>query len=234
MANNDFGNIETPDNYEQKTICCFVVDVSGSMYGEPIKELNQGLKLFHDEILNDSMQAKRLEVAVVEFSSEVKTVVEASLPHKFSMPTLTTKGSTRMVDGVREAITLVTERKDYYKKSGQPYLRPWIILITDGAPDGDQDVDGLEREIEAGTKGKNFVFLPIAVSGADMVVLNKISGYKSGENGQWVKMPALGLKGLKFSEFFRWLSASMSVISASSPGDQINLPDPSEWQTFTI
>ena len=37
---------ESPKNYEPKTICCFVIDTSGSMAGKPIEELNKGLKEF--------------------------------------------------------------------------------------------------------------------------------------------------------------------------------------------
>jgi len=48
-------------------------------------------------------------------------------------------------------------------------------------------------------------------------------------------MPAAKLSGLKFSEFFRWLSASMTAITKSSEGNKINLPKPSDWMAgFTI
>ncbi len=228
MAYNDF-SAESPENYEQKSICCFVVDVSGSMSGSPINELNKGLQEFHSEITNDSMTANRLEIAVVEFSDIVDTIVPPSLVENFSMPNLTTKGTTKMVDGVREAISLVQSRKDWYKQTGQPYLRPWIILITDGAPDGDQDVNGLASEIENGTKNKKYVFLPIGVQGADMKVLNQIAGYNQDSNKNWNQMSAMKLQGLKFADFFKWVSASMSIVAGSKDGDKVNLPDPSDW-----
>ena len=228
MAFNDF-SAESPENYEQKSICCFVVDVSGSMGGSPINELNKGLQEFHNEIAKDSMTANRLEIAVVEFSDYVDTIVQPSLVDSFSMPALSVKGTTKMVDGVREGISLVQSRKDWYKQTGQPYLRPWIILITDGAPDGDQDINGLASDIEHGTKNKNYVFLSIGVQGADMTVLNKISGYNQDSNKNWKQMPAMKLQGLKFADFFAWVSASMSIVAGSKDGDKVNLPDPSEW-----
>lgn len=234
MAFNDF-SAESPENYEQKSICCFVVDVSGSMSGSPINELNKGLQEFHTEITKDSMTANRLEIAVVEFSDYVDTIVQPALVDSFSMPNLTVKGTTKMVDGVREAIGLVESRKDWYKQTGQPYLRPWIILITDGAPDGDQDVGGLASEIENGTKNKKYVFLPIGVQGADMNVLNQIAGYNQDSNKNWKQMQAMKLQGLKFADFFKWVSASMSIVAGSKDGDKVNLPDPSDWMDgFTI
>ena len=140
-----------------------------------------------------------------------------------------------MVEGVREGISLVQARKDWYKQTGQPYLRPWIILITDGAPDDDQDVVGLAAEIENGTKNKNYVFISIGVEEADMDVLNSIAGYQQASNQSWDKMQAMKLQGLKFADFFKWVSASMSIVANSQDGDKVNFPDPNDWmQGFSI
>jgi len=234
MAHNDF-SAESPENFEQKSICCFVVDVSGSMGGSPIDELNKGLQEFHYEISKDSTTANRLEIAVVEFGSNVDTVAEPSLVENLTMPNLTTKGSTKLVDGVIEAIDLVESRKAWYKQTGQPYLRPWVILITDGAPDPDQDVNGLASRIENDTKDKRYVFLPIGVQGADMNILNTIAGYNQDNDRNWKKMQAMKLQGLKFADFFKWVSASMSIVAGSKDGDKVDLPDPSSWMGgFTI
>ncbi|MFA0960244.1 VWA domain-containing protein [Roseivirga sp. BDSF3-8] len=229
MAQTDFFSAESPENYEQKSICCFVVDVSGSMGGTPINQLNIGLQEFHQEILNDSTTSNRLEIAIVEFSSSVETVVPPSLVDSFSMPTLNVKGSTKLVDGVNAAIDLVESRKKWYKDTGQPYLRPWIILITDGAPDSGQDINGLASRIEISTKSKNFLFLPIGVEGADMNVLNTLAGYTSDGSGGWKKTSAMKLQGLKFSDFFKWVSASMSIVAGSQEGDKVTIPSTGDW-----
>lgn len=234
MAFNDF-SAEGPQNFEQKTICCFVVDVSGSMEGNPIKELNHGLQDFHKEIIDDVATAARLEVAIVEFCDTVTTIQTPSLLENFTMPVLTTRGTTALVDGVREGINLVRARKAWYKQTGQKYLRPWIVLITDGAPDKGQDVDGLAVEIENGTKGKDYMFFPIGVQGADMKILEKISGYVQDGNKNWVKQPPAMLQGLKFGEFFKWLSASMGMVAGANAGDTLQLPNTATWQGgFTI
>ncbi len=225
MGENDF-SAESPQNFEQKSICCFVVDVSYSMVNDPIAQLNQGLQEFHRDIANNPMTANRLEVAVVEFSDTIQTIVQPGLADSFTMPTLSTKGSTKLVEGVREAIRLVDSRKSWYKQTGQPYLRPWIILITDGEPDSDQDVNGLANEIRSGVSGKRYVFLSIGVQGANMNVLTQISSPDT---------PPMPLHGLKFSEFFKWVSASMSVVASSKDGDKVDLPSPAAWmQGFKI
>lgn len=219
MANHSF-TTESPENYQQKCCCALVLDVSGSMSGAPIMELNNGLQDFYQDIQTDSTTADRLEVAVIEFSDSIKTLIAPSLVSNFSMPTLTTKGSTKLVDGVREGINVVRSRKAWYKQTGQPYYRPWIILITDGGPDGGQDVPGLANEIRDGVSKKEFFFFAIGVQGADMNMLATISD---------PSMPPAQLQGLKFSNFFKWLSASMTTVTNSKDGDKVNLPNPANW-----
>ena len=227
MGFKDF-SAESPENYDQKSICCFVVDVSSSMSGAAIAELNRGLQEFHHQISDDYQTANKLEVAVVQFGSNVDTIVSPALPYNFEMPHLKAHGSTKLVDGVRKAMKLVEGRKDWYKMTGQPYLRPWIILITDGEPDQGQDINGLSMEIEEGTKNKKFVFLPIGVQGANMGILEKIAGYNK-KGSDWQKMMPMKLRGLKFAEFFEWVSASMSVVANSTEEESVNLPDIGNW-----
>jgi len=216
----------SPENYQQKCCCALVLDVSGSMEGAAIKELNDGLQEFYQDIQTDSTTADRLEVAIIEFCDTVTTLVDPSLAADFTMPILTTKGTTKLVDGVREGINIVQARKVWYKQTGQLYYRPWIILITDGAPDHGQDVNSLATEIKDGVSKKDFNFFAIGVQGADMTMLGNISDQS---------MPPAQLKGLQFSQFFKWLSASMGTITNSKDGDKTNLPNPAGWMNgFTV
>jgi uncharacterized protein YegL len=217
---------ESPKNFEAKTICCFVLDTSSSMGGEPIKELNKGLKEFQHDIQEDETTAQRLEVAIIAFNSDVNTVQKPALVADFTMPNLTVTGTTKMVDAVREAMALIETRKQWYKQTGQQYLRPWIILITDGEPDAGQDIHGLAQEISERVNNKTFVFFAVGVQGANMNVLQTISAKPFN--------PCL-LQGLKFSEFFEWLSNSMETVSKSAEDSLVSLPSPTGWmEGFTV
>jgi len=201
-------------------LCVLVLDVSGSMEGKPIKQLNQGIQSFYQDIIRNSTTANRLEVCLIEFSSDVNVLIEPSLAENFTMPTLVTKGSTALVDGVRKAISKVEERKNWYKQTKQRYYRPWIILMTDGAPDSNQDVNGLAQEIKQGVANKAFFFFAVGVQGARMDVLQQISSPDM--------QPAM-LEGLKFSDFFKWLSASMTTVTSSRDGDIVSMANPASW-----
>ena len=225
MANNDF-SAEAAENYEQKCLCVLVLDVSGSMRGTPIEELNKGLKDFYEEISSDVTTSQRLEISIITFSNIVITLQEPALVENFTMPTLSASGSTEMVNAINYAIDMVDARKKWYKETNQNYYRPWIILMTDGEPDDDQDVAGLAQRIQNDTRDKRYAFLPIGVEGANMTVLDQIKG----------NIPAMKLQGTTFSSFFKWLSASMGTIVTSEEGKKVDLTEGADdWMSaFTI
>ena len=210
---------QSPINYEQKCLCVLVVDISGSMSGTPINELNRGLQEFKREILEDFVASQRLEVGIVTFNSSVTCIQEPANIEQISMPVLHASGSTKMVDGIRKAINLVDERKKWYVATGQNYFRPMIVLITDGEPDEDQDIMGLSTEISYRLEAKNFIFYSLGVSGYNHEKLKQICS----------KPEPLPLDGNKFSEFFKWLSNSIGIIAKSVEGETLRLPSPSEW-----
>jgi len=113
-------------------------------------------------------------------------------------------------------IDLIRKRKEEYRANGISFYRPWIFLITDGSPTDEwQRAAAMVRE---GESSKSFAFFAVGVQNADMSVLGQIS----------VRQP-LRLQGLKFREFFQWLSNSMKSASRSNPGDRILLSPPSGW-----
>ena len=224
MAKNDFTG-ESAENYEQKCLCVLVLDVSGSMRGNPIAELNQGLKDFYQEISNDETTKQRLEIALIEFNSAVKNTLSPALVDNFTMPELEANGSTAMVDAVNAAIDLVADRKAWYKETNQNYYRPWIILMTDGEPDSDQDINALAQRIQNDTAQKRYAFMPIGVEGANMKILDQING----------NFPPMKLQGTKFCAFFKWLSTSMGTVVTAEEGQKVDLTEGMDiWGVFEI
>jgi uncharacterized protein YegL len=190
------------DNPENRCPCVLVLDTSGSMQGQPIEELNEGLAQFKRELLTDEMATKRVEVAVIGFGP-VQVLASFATPDAFTPPTLVAEGDTPMGAAIQHAIALVEQRKQEYKQYGIAYYRPWIFLITDGEPT-DQYSDAIQA-LRDGLRRKNFEFFAVGVKGANMNVLKQMSGER----------PPLTLKGLQFREMFRWLSNSLGAKSRS-------------------
>ena len=63
-------------NFGEKHIACvLLVDVSGSMSGDAIRELNEGLRVFGEALQSDSKAYGCADVCVVSFGSTVQQVV---------------------------------------------------------------------------------------------------------------------------------------------------------------
>lgn len=203
------------DNPEPRCPCILILDVSGSMSGKPIAELNDGLTTFKDELAADSLAMKRVEVAIVTFGP-VNVECPFTGAATFQPPQLRSQGDTPMGAAIERALDMVRDRKNDYRANGISYYRPWVFLITDGGPTDAWQVAA--DAVRAGEDSKAFAFFAIGVKGANMDTLRQIS----------VREP-LSLDGLKFRELFSWLSSSLRSVSQSTPGADVALTPPTGW-----
>lgn len=211
--------VEFAENPEPRCPCVLLLDTSGSMQGDAIEALNQGLLSLKDELVKNSIAARRVEIGIVTFDSYVNVVQDFVTADQFNPPILTAQGLTSMGAGIHKALDMVQERKSLYRAHGIAYYRPWVFMITDGEPQGELDhlVEQAAIRLQGDEASKRVAFFSVGVENANMMRLNQIA----------VRTP-LKLKGLNFIEMFVWLSASMSAVSHSQIDEQIALP-PIGW-----
>lgn len=181
-----------------------------------IDELQKGVEQFYEAIRQDEMAVYSAEICIVTFNSKASCVLDfANIERQEVIPELRENGDTALGEGVNLALDLLEKRKREYQDKGVDYYQPWLVLMTDGMPNGavSELSRAISRTIEMVKESKLTVF-PIGIGQeADINTLNQFSP----------KRPALKLQGLKFQEFFAWLSQSVSKTSQSTPGETVSL-----------
>ena len=206
-----FAAAEFAENPEPRCPCVLLLDTSASMQGDSISQLNNGLQAFREELFNDSLSMKRVEISVVTFGP-VRVMHDFKTADQFRPPVLEASGNTPLGSAVEKGLILLKDRKQILRQNGIKLFRPWIFLITDGEPT--DKWNHLPQIIRNGEENKSFSFFSLGVKDANFGVLQQLS----------VREP-LKLEGVKFREFFLWLSASLKNVSRSNPGDKVSIPD---------
>ena len=198
-----------------------VLDTSGSMSGDKIRQLNEGVKFFVNDVSSDDLARKRVDLAVVSFGGDVELKHDFSGVEDFEASKLNADGGTPMGEAILKAIDMVANRKAAYRDKGTDYFRPWIFLVTDGEPtdmkEGDELWGRATSAIKEGERQREFLFFTVAVEPADIDTLRKIAP---------PERPPLQLRPGRFKEMFLWLSKSQQRVSASRVGEQVPLDDP--------
>jgi uncharacterized protein YegL len=203
-----------PTNPDPRCACVLVLDTSGSMHGEKINQLNQGLIAFRDALVTDSVAQSRVEIAIVTFGPAQLTQ-DFVTAGNFNPPTLVASGDTPLGAALQQSLDMLQIRKQLYKTNGTPYYRPWVFLITDGAPTDGTAWQAAATRIKDEEAKKGVAFFAVGVDGADMDVLKQLSAREP-----------MTLHGMEFREMFVWLSSSLQKVSQSQPGTQVPLTQP--------
>jgi len=207
---------ELVDNPTTRVPVCLCLDTSGSMDGDPIDELNKGVSMFYSAIRDDDIAKYAADICIATFGSGgARLDQDFAGVEDLQAPYFSAGGMTPMGEAVNIALDALERRKEEFKNSGVDYFQPWLVLMTDGEPNGNalELERAIQRTAEA-VKNKKLTVFPIGIgSDADLNVLKKFSPGRT----------PLKLKGLNFKQFFEWLSQSVSRTSQSSPGETIKL-----------
>jgi len=211
--------VEFADNANERTPCVLVLDCSGSMRDEPIKQLNSGLKALEKELKDDIDASSRVQLLIIKASGEDEVTIESDWVDamNFSAPMMEAGGLTPLGKAMETALQKIEEQKCLYDSCGITSKRPWIFLISDGEPTdyGWEDAAEICRYAQ---KNKKVVIHAIGTQGANLDKLAKFS-----------LLPPKRLTGLRFTEFFLWLSRSVSCISKAAPNANNYLDDITDW-----
>lgn len=193
-----------------------VLDCSGSMSGEPIEAVRQGMRTLLGELKGDPQALETVYLSVITFDSTARQVVPLTEVMLVKEPKLQATGTTAL----GAALGLLSEqiekevRKTTAEQKGD--WRPLIFLMTDGEP-----TDAWERQADAIKTARPGNFIACAAgAGANEAVLKRVTEIV-------VRMNDLEPDTL--SQFFKWVSASVTTTSqnvAAKSDSPVNLPPP--------
>lgn len=230
MINDDSATEMFPEAFDvsnpaPRVAIALCLDTSGSMEGAPIAALNNGFAAFLHEVRNDEAASMSAEVMVITFDDEARVV------HDFAPVTdypecpaaFGASGSTATGPALKLAERKLKERCALYRRQGVAHYAPFLVLMTDGDPVPNRGWKSPAIRLQQLAKSGKLNYLCIGVG--DQVnwdTMDEIAGLEPG---------AQKLQGLKFGEFFKWLSQSLSAVSSAGVENEnsVRFAPPTSW-----
>lgn len=174
-----------------------LLDTSGSMYGEPIEAVKNGVQVLVSTLRQDPYALETAYLSIITFDSDAKQVTPLTELAAFQQPNIQASGCTAL----GEALSLLAQKADQevakttLEKKGD--WKPLVFIMTDGEP-----TDDLNKGLEEFKKRKwGMVVACAAGNGANTDTLKKITECV-------VSLDTADSATIK--AFFKWVSASVS------------------------
>ncbi len=177
-----------------------VLDISGSMAGEPIEALKNGIQVLTSTLRQDPYALETVFVSVITFSTEAEQIIPLTDLISFQPPDIKAHGVTSMGAALKLLARKIKEEvmKTTPEKKGD--WKPLIFIMTDGGPTDDWQTGLAElKQIKTG-----MIISCAAGNGARIDVLKQISE-------SVVELKTADTETIK--HFFQWISASISTTS---------------------
>ena len=199
-----------------------LLDTSGSMTGEPIEAVKNGVQMMIHSLRQNPQAIETAFVSIITFDSDAKQLIPLTDLASFQMVDLKAAGTTALgaalsllADKLENEVTKTTlEQKGDWK--------PIVFIMTDGVPTDDWQA-GFQK-LKAVKKG--LIVGCAAGNNADDKVLKEISD-------QVVRLSNTDADSI--GKFFQWVSASIATTSTKVEETGIDLtkkdqlpPPPSE------
>lgn len=193
----------------------FLIDVSESMVGEPIEQVQDGIATIIKELKTDPYALETVWISIIGFAGKSKVITPLQDVITFYPPKIPIGSGTSLSKGLEELMNSIDKDivKTTYERKGD--WKPIIFLFTDGIP-----TDNTDKAIErwnANYKGKcNLVVISIG-DNTNYNLLGKLSDQVLLFNNTDAN---------SYKEFFKWVTASIKATSENinnTNTDGINL-----------
>lgn len=194
---------------------CICVDASYSMRKDSrIKQVNQGIRRFIQEIEADPYAVDSIELCIISFGADSARILHSFAPvTKIDFQDIIASGQTPMGQAVTFALDELQSRKNAYDNYGITTYKPWLILLSDG-----ESSDDIRHAKKRALQLQQENLLKVLCIGLGSESNNLADFHPDGR--------VIQLKDFALDHFFAWLSKSMSMQSKESPNFDIDIPNP--------
>lgn len=204
----------------------FLIDTSGSMYGEPIQALNNALSGMINTLRADAQALDSLWISMITFDREVKEIVSLTELASFQLPEITCPQSGPTHTGQALDVLYNKVQSDVIKGNSNQKgdWKPLLFLFTDGKPSDLQ----FYREMVPKIKSLNFGAIVGCAAGhsANDALLKELTP-------DVVHLDTADSSTLK--QFFKWVSETIEQGNKSQgTGESVALPPPPSEITMVI
>ena len=221
-------DLEFADNPEPRCPVLIIADCSGSMSGRPVDAMNQGVDDLYQAIIDDEIARNRVEVALLSFNTETRVERDFSTVSERTRTTMRAGGGTNMHVAIQQGCDILEARKEQYRLGGVPYFRPIMVIFSDGLPTSPRsEMEQANQRLVDMESGSQLTIFKVGINAAAVQAMLRVLPNPNS------RFQPQQLDNLRFSDFFVWLSRSVSAISRSTPGDVVNLP-PTDWTTINV
>lgn len=177
-----------------------LLDTSGSMLGEPIEAVKNGVQIMINALRQDPQALETAFLSVITFESSARQIIPLTDLSSFQMIDIKATGSTSLGDALQLVSSCIDNEVTKTTAQAKGDWKPLVFIMTDGSPTDDWQA-GLN---EFKKRKVAFTVACAAGSGANTTVLKQIT-----ENV--VSLDTADSKSI--SKFFSWVTASIGVSS---------------------
>lgn len=196
-----------------------VLDTSGSMYGEPIEAVKNGVQTLISTLRSDPYALETAFISIITFNTNAQQVTPLTELASFQQPTIDAGGCTALGGALELLAQKIDAEVTKTTAEQKGDWKPLVFLMTDGEP-----TDDITHGLAEFRKRKTGMVVACAAgTGANTNTLKQIT-----ENV--VSLDTADSATIK--AFFKWVSASISTSSINlekgegETSDMSELPPP--------
>ena len=114
-----------------------LLDTSGSMSGEPIEAVKNGVQVMISSLRNDPQAVETAYLSIITFDSDARQTVPLTDLATFQMPDLIATGTTSLGEALKVLSNCIRNEVTKTTAEVKGDWKPLVFIMTDGQPTDD-------------------------------------------------------------------------------------------------